>query len=137
MTRFSCVYRKAFTLVEILIVIIIVGIIAGFGIPNFSKSIGRSKARDAINNLSIIHAANAIYKVRNNSNIPSGDLTIINGKLLLNIIAPSGTQYECGATDGVCTVTADNGDFVVTAYLNNPLGTSNPICTSTSSKCPH
>ncbi|MBF0122033.1 MAG: prepilin-type N-terminal cleavage/methylation domain-containing protein [Candidatus Omnitrophica bacterium] len=136
MVKVMNIHQKAFTLVEILIVIIIVGIVAGFGIPNFSKSIGRSRVRDAMNNLSVIHAANAIYEVRNNANV-SGDLDAINDKLKLNIISSGGTIYQCST--GICTATSAAGtsDFVVTMNLNAALEKTNLVCSpSSSSSCP-
>ena len=123
---------KAFTLVELLIVIIIVSIIAAFGIPSYTKSMGRAKARDAINNLSIIHAANAIYKIRQGSNV-SGDLASLNSSLQLNVISSGGTTYLCDTV--TCqAVSKTAGDFTVTATLNQPLDATNPNCCGT--KCP-
>ena len=131
-SRWGCV--KAFTLVEILIVIIIVGIIAGFGIPNYSMSIGRAKARDAMNNLSIIHAANVIYRIRTAYNTTSSNVFAINQDLLLNIIPTGSTGYSCDGTTCIAT-SYPTGDFTVTVYLDSPLGPTNPSCT-TGAKCP-
>jgi len=56
--------KKAFTMVELIVVMVIIGIMAGFGIPNFTKSINRSRARDAILNLNVIHSSDVLYHAR-------------------------------------------------------------------------
>lgn len=141
--------QKAFTLIEMITVVIIISILAAFAIPSFQKMITRTRARDAINNLSIIHASNAIYKVRNNANFacpsitdctatpaPSCNMSSINnmnGTGSLNIIAVSGLTYCCDGT----RCTADHSGFKVTVTMNNSLAAStNPACVSTSGGCP-
>ena len=47
--------KKAFTLIELMIVIVILGIIAAFALPGFTKSIEKSYVRDARNNLMAIY----------------------------------------------------------------------------------
>ena len=39
--------RKGFTLVELAVVIVIIGVLAAFGVPKFLKSVERSKAAEA------------------------------------------------------------------------------------------
>jgi type IV pilus assembly protein PilA len=123
--------RKAFTLVEIIIVVVIIGIIAAFSIPLFGKTISRSKVRDAILNLNVIHASNVIYRMRNGgSNITgAAGVAAINSALSLNILA-NGATYAC--TTGT-TCTASNVGVTgctVTATLNTALSTTNPATSS-------
>ncbi|MBN1869052.1 MAG: prepilin-type N-terminal cleavage/methylation domain-containing protein, partial [Candidatus Omnitrophica bacterium] len=56
---------RAFTLVEIMVVVMIIGLIAAFGIPNFKKALLKSRERSAMLHLSAINGANEIYKARN------------------------------------------------------------------------
>ena len=44
--------RKGFTLVELAVVIVIIGVLAAFGVPQFLKSVERSKAAESFNYLS-------------------------------------------------------------------------------------
>ncbi len=57
-------YRSAFTLMELMIVVIAVGLIAAFGIPAYDKAVERSYERDGINNLSLLYSAEQAYRAR-------------------------------------------------------------------------
>ena len=56
--------RKGFTLVELAVVIIIIGILAAFGVPRFLDSVERSKAGEAFNYMSAVRSAQERYQVR-------------------------------------------------------------------------
>jgi len=56
--------RKGFTLVELAVVIIIIGILAAFAVPRFLDSVERSKAGEALNFLSAVRSAQERYQVR-------------------------------------------------------------------------
>jgi len=52
---------QAFTLTEILIVVILMGIIAAFAVPNFDKSQSSAQEKNIVSQLKILHAANFAY----------------------------------------------------------------------------
>jgi type IV pilus assembly protein PilA len=56
--------RKGFTLVELAVVIVIIGVLAAFGVPRFMNSVERSKAAQAFSYLSAVRAAQERYQAR-------------------------------------------------------------------------
>ncbi len=53
--------RKGFTLVELAVVIVIIGVLAAFGVPRFLKSVERSKASEAFAFLSAVRSSQERY----------------------------------------------------------------------------
>lgn len=56
--------RSGFTLVELAVVVVIIGVLAAFAVPRFKASVERSKAAEAFNYLSAVQAAQERYHAR-------------------------------------------------------------------------
>ena len=52
--------RAGFTLVELAVVIVIIGVLASFGVPKFMQSVERSKASESFNFLSAVRVTAAL-----------------------------------------------------------------------------
>jgi prepilin-type N-terminal cleavage/methylation domain-containing protein len=71
--------RKGFTLVELAVVIVIIGVLAAFGVPKFLNSVERSKAAEAFAYLSAVREAEERYIAQNGiyaDNISKLDITL-------------------------------------------------------------
>lgn len=108
--------HSGFTLIEVMIVITLLGIIAGFAIPNYQNSIRKSHERDAISQLTLIKAANDIYRsqspdssngftkqylqtadLTNQTGYTDAHLADVNDELDLNILG-NGLEYSYEST---------------------------------------
>ena len=87
---------KAFTLVELMVVVVIVGIFATLAYPMFSKTMTQARIRDAARQLSAMHAAVLIYRAQNGQFYESSgwlSLASFNTEHDTNFTAESGMTY--------------------------------------------
>jgi prepilin-type N-terminal cleavage/methylation domain-containing protein len=99
--------NRGFTLVELAVVIVIIGVLAAFGVPRFRQAVERSKASEAYNYLSAVRSAQERYASR------SG--TYSNDPTYLDITFPAPKYFQIG------TVTATEANWSLTL---NRTGTS-------------
>ena len=85
--------RKGFTLVELAVVIVIIGVLAAFGVPQFLKSVERSKAAEAFNYLSAVRSAQERYLAQERHSTPTDPAPSLDIKQ----VAP---KYFGGDADG-------------------------------------
>jgi general secretion pathway protein G len=70
--------RKGFTLVEILIVVVILGILAAIVIPQFSDASEEAKLSSLVSDLQTIRSQIQLYKIQHNGNLPgAGTATVV------------------------------------------------------------
>ncbi|MBN1869163.1 MAG: type II secretion system protein [Candidatus Omnitrophica bacterium] len=101
--------NDAFTLFEIVAVIIIVGLIAALALPNYVKAVNKADERNMLTNLKIMRTALTMFTGGGGTLGSWNSLSVINTNLDLNIADPKST-YTCGidGTNG-CTAVHPNG----------------------------
>jgi prepilin-type N-terminal cleavage/methylation domain-containing protein len=95
--------QAGFTLVELAIVIVIIGVLAAFGVPRFRDSVERSKAAEAFSYLSSVRAAQERYHGRSGTyadKVTKLDIQLPAPKYFAveDAIAPNGASLEKGWT---------------------------------------
>ena len=83
--------NQGFTLVELAVVVIIIGVLAAFAVPKFRDAVERSKASEAFNYLSTVRASQERYHARNSTY--ASDLT----KLDVSLASPK--YFAVGTVD--------------------------------------
>jgi len=96
--------RKGFTLIELIVVIIIVGILASVGLTQYTKVVEKGRAAEARLILGALRTAEIAEQM------DSGTYKAVSG---LGVEAPSTAAathyftYSCSTTTGTCTATRD------------------------------
>lgn len=146
MTKIRRALERGFTLMELMVVVIILGVLAAFAIPNYNKSIQKAHERDMLAQLTSIHAANLLYRSYDGKYWNTGgvakNMAEINSALSINIIANSGTTYDYRSADGSSYAATAVWGGCTLGVTEAPIdGTNNPCyssgtCLSTLSDCP-
>ena len=93
------IVNSAFTLMEVMVVLIVLGIIAGFAVTSYQKSLFLSHEKTAVLNLRMLREAIQLDRATNgeywNTGGPEDDLSVINQKLGTHIFLQSTETYEC------------------------------------------
>ena len=93
--------RKGFTLVEVLIVVIIIGILAAIGVPQFANSIEKAKGGEARAGLGHIQTGEKVYFAENEkytNNTADLDISLSQRYWTFTIQTPTDTTYTATAT---------------------------------------
>lgn len=109
--------RRGFTLVEIMIVVLIIGLLLGIAVPQWIRARENSQSKSCISNLKHIYDAKEMYAHENN--IPEG------GNATMNDLWP---DYIQGSAPPTC---AAGGNYTV-----NNIGID-PVCSYNLGLFPH
>lgn len=67
--------QKGFTLLELIVVVLIIGILAAFSVPQYMKSLENNKAEDSSSLISMVATTNRMYALDHGNVYTSGTLT--------------------------------------------------------------
>ncbi len=128
--------RQGYTLMELTVVLLIIGIATAFTLPGFISSIEQTKAQVAQNNLYAIAAAQQKYFEDRSAYclVGCGDTTAnLNANLYLGIsdsfnyrCVASGAYYSCTARDGTDTLTLRGINVAGNTATGNSVSCSGP-----------
>ena len=93
--------KNGFTLVEVLIVVIIIGILASIGIPQFATSIEKAKGGEARAGLGHIQTGEKIYYAEREyytTNLADLDISLTQTYWSFSIATPTSTTFTATAT---------------------------------------
>ena len=104
--------RGGFTLIEIIVVILIIGILAAYGVPQYLRTIEVSKADDAISLVNMIGTTNKMFALDHNNTYAIGALPGVGG-CGAGVCPAAGPYAACALV--FCKYLADQ-DFGVKSY---------------------
>lgn len=122
-----------FTLIELLIVLVIVGILVSFAVPQFAVTKERALDREAKATLGLMRAAERIYKMEEGSYYPSAgsstsDIDAINTNLKLSLPAAASGNWtysiDNSSSTGICQAARSDRTWT----LNSSGSCENPAC---------
>jgi general secretion pathway protein G len=101
--------QSGFTLVEILIVVVILGILAAIVIPQFTEASTEAKTSSLVTDLQSVRSQIQLYKIQHLDQLPGTQVAAVN-------FVSSMTSYTL--QDGTLAAPQEPGDGVYGPYLN-------------------
>lgn len=130
--------KKGFTLIELIMVIVIIGILMTFAAPQYMVTKERALDREAQANLGLLQAAQRVYRMEHvcaatgaatyypDCSGSTSNLTNINTNLRVQLNPANWTYTVFGGGSGTCTALRTTGARIRTWTLT--IGATTPTC---------
>lgn len=93
--------RKGFTLVELAVVVVIIGVLAAFGVPRFMQSVERSKASESFAYLASVRTAQERYRALEGTYADAVSKLDVQTRLPRYFDLPANGEITPGATNSL------------------------------------
>ena len=128
--------KKGFTLIELLVVVLIIGILASVALPQYFKTVEKSRSVEALSVISSLAGAQEREYMRNNAYVAAVKLLDIEVKGLKYFEAPVITVAG-GITPTRNADVPTYGKYTITMTISDPPGSATPVwsCTPVAEGC--
>lgn len=117
--------RKGFTLIELVIVILVIGVLAAVILPKFIGQVDQAKIATTKANLESLRSATRLYYADNKGVLPATGAALVPGNIKRipdEAITPSTTVVTANDGTGGWVYTAATGDWAVNLTGNDANG---------------
>ena len=123
--------KRGFTLIEILIVIVIIGILATIALPNFTRFVERAKADQAITYLRVIRTGERVYFANHSTYIVCANADDVKTNLGAEVTEENHTFDVAGnptiADTFIATATRRTDNSTITLNQDGDWGGNSPF----------
>lgn len=130
--------KKGFTLIEVLVVLVIVGVLAAIALPNFNVMQEKTLDREAKASLALIRAAERVYRMEAGTNYypydsytSTNNVSLINTNLRLSLPTVASPKWSYSINNATSTGIAQATRAGRTWTLDAAGSSEDPVCTGT------